>query len=97
MEKILFLAYNRQLLACELKQTSSNKSEFLSNMCHELRTPVNGMVKMTSLLMESSLTPEQFKFVESISQSSEVMNTLLNNTLKLAQLDSGKVEHKNTT
>ena len=42
------------------------KSEFLANMSHEVRTPMNGILGMTNLLLDTDLDPEQRSFAETI-------------------------------
>jgi len=41
---------------------SRAKSEFLANMSHEVRTPMNGIIGMNGLLLETELSDEQRKF-----------------------------------
>ena len=49
----------------ELEKAKGAKSEFLSNMSHEMRTPLNGVIGMTELLQKTKLDAEQFQYVKS--------------------------------
>ena len=75
----------------ELEQSLEIKSRFLANMSHEVRTPLNGIIGMTTLLLEEQQRPQDRKRLETVSASAETLLALCNNILDASKLESGQM------
>jgi PAS domain S-box-containing protein len=81
----------RQARDAAVKHASA-KSNFLATMSHEIRTPMNGVIGMTRLLQDTSLSGQQWGYVETIRACGEGMLALINDILDFSKLDAGKVQ-----
>jgi PAS domain S-box-containing protein len=64
------------------------KTEFIANISHELRTPINSIIGFNQLMLVSTLTPKQHECAEIIEKSSRHLLQLVNNVLDLSQIVS---------
>jgi PAS domain S-box-containing protein len=74
------------------EQTSRAKSDFLANISHEVRTPLNAIMGLTSLLMDSPLNAEQQHWLSLMNGSAHTLLALLNDVLDFSRIDAGKLQ-----
>ena len=76
-----------ELIKSEKASVAGQKAKqvFLSNISHEFRTPINGIVGLSSLLLESHLGERQHHFVETIEKSANELLGVLSNILQYTQ------------
>ncbi len=99
---VLFAAYYKltrehmQELArskAEADRANSAKSEFLSSMSHDIRTPMNAIIGMTDIAMKNEQDPEQVaECLRKIQLSSRHLLGLINDVLDMSKIESGKME-----
>jgi len=102
VEKIMhvkmFIIQNSELTThvITLKNTktetsSSYKDVFLANMSHEVRTPLNGIIGMLTLLEDTELNGEQKDYIEMTRECSFNLMTIVNDILDFSKLEAGKL------
>ena len=79
----------------ETEATAKVKTEFVANVTHELRTPVNGILGNTNILLENESDPKKIGLLNTISKSCGAMNELINGILDFSKLDAGKFTLEN--
>jgi PAS domain S-box-containing protein len=73
------------------ERASSAKSEFLSNISHDMRTPLNGIIGFTDLALEIKEEKERTDYLEKIKSSGLLLRDLINDTLELSKIETQKV------
>ncbi len=68
------------------------KSEFLANISHELRTPMNGVIGMTAIALYDDLPQETRKCLETVRSCADSLLQLINDLLDFSTIEAGKVE-----
>lgn len=98
MEIWIYVRTKRQLeTEVELervKSISETKQEFLARMSHDMRTPMNGILGISELSLEENDTTILRENMEKIHSSGEYLLGLINDTLDLQKIESGKLELK---
>ncbi|GGF85623.1 ATP-binding protein [Alteromonas lipolytica] len=73
-------------------EVSTLKTNFISTISHEMRTPLNGIVGATGLLKAEPLNTRQHKFVQMAENSVDTLKRLINDVLDLSKIEAGKLE-----
>ena len=75
-----------------VESASQAKTEFLSNMSHEIRTPLNGIVGLTYLLKDTSVSNNQKLLLESLEKTSRNLIDLVSDVLDISKIEAGNME-----
>ena len=94
-----FVKQNEQLAKLaqaklEAMRSNEAKSAFLSSMSHDLRTPLNGVLGYTQLAIDEKDPTKKQDYLKKIKISGDLLLDLVNDTLDLSRIESGKLELK---
>ncbi len=81
-------------LAEKADNANNAKTNFLSSISHELRTPIHGITGMVDLLESTPLNEEQLKYIESLKDSSGHLLQLINSILCYTEIGNTSLEIK---
>jgi len=75
-----------------LEAASMAKSDFLSRISHDMRTPLNGILGIAYLAKEKNDPDELKKDIKTIEASGQILLNLVNDTLDMSRIESGRIE-----
>lgn len=79
----------------EAEATSHTKSSFISNVSHEMRTPLNGIMGSLELIRGEGLNDNQLSYMNLTDVSITNLSNLVNDILDLSKIEAGKLEFRN--
>ncbi|WP_241499351.1 response regulator [Chromobacterium sphagni] len=74
------------------EEASKAKSDFLANMSHEVRTPMNAVIGLSQLLLQTELTPRQSNYLEKIHNSAKALLRIIDDILDFSKIEAGKLQ-----
>jgi two-component system sensor histidine kinase/response regulator len=77
------------------REVTRFKTRFLANMSHEIRSPMNGILGMSELLLDTPLNDEQTDYARSIRKSCDSLMRIVEDVLDLSKMESGKFTIEN--
>lgn len=74
------------------ESASVAKSRFLATVSHEMRTPLNGIIGMTDLLVGTQIDPEQQTYIEAVRASGKALLGLIDGILDFSRIEAGRID-----
>lgn len=81
----------------EAGQANEAKTNFVSNISHEMRTPLNGIIGASELLAQTKLDSKQSELLKMVGTSASSLKKLINDVLDISKIEKGKVELEDIT
>ena len=75
-------------------ESSLAKSQFLFNMSHDIRTPMNAIIGYTNFALKEDTSPKLREYLTKINSSGNHLMNLINDILEMSRIESGKVEQQ---
>ena len=76
----------------DAENANKAKTEFLNNMSHDIRTPMNVILGYNQMMKSQLTEPKQLDYQKKIEQSGKLLLSIINNVLDMAQIESGKMK-----
>ncbi len=68
------------------------KSAFLANVSHDIRTPLNSLIGLLNMTLDTALSPTQTEYLSTAADQAEELLTLLNEVLDLSKIEAGRMQ-----
>ena len=89
---IVYLMMKARKAQIQAEKANAAKSDFLFNMSHDIRTPMNALLGYSELMKRELTDPKLLDYQEKIEQSGNLLLSIINNVLDMARIESGKME-----
>ena len=89
---ILYLLMKARKAQQQAESANAAKSNFLFNMSHDIRTPMNAILGYNELMKRELTDPKLLNYQKKIEQSGNLLLSIINNVLDMARIENGKVE-----
>ena len=89
---IVYLMLKARKAQIQAEKANAAKSDFLFNMSHDIRTPMNALLGYSELMKRELTDPKLLDYQEKMEQSGNLLLSIINNVLDMARIESGKVE-----
>ena len=89
---IVYLMMEARKAQIQAEKANAAKSDFLFNMSHDIRTPMNALLGYSELMKRELTDPKLLDYQEKMEQSGNLLLSIINNVLDMARIESGKVE-----
>ena len=89
----------REINTAREKAESANaaKSQFLANMSHEMRTPLNGVLALTELMLASDVNDKQRELAGNVHRSGKLLLDMISALLDLTRIETGKLHSESVS
>ena len=89
---IVYLMMKARKAQIQAEKANAAKSDFLFNMSHDIRTPMNALLGYNELMKRELTDPKLLDYQEKMEQSGNLLLSIINNVLDMAKIESGKME-----
>lgn len=72
-----------------LTKANNSKNQFLANMSHEMRTPMNAIIGLSELMLDTKMDEKQYDYISKINRSSKLLLGIISDILDFSKIENG--------